>query len=244
MSITEICFNLSPLEMWENCNDGYQHTYGEHPHMTIDIFKKQRNQLLFDFLSNSWEVNTLFQEIYDQKWFWQWRYHKHDVLNHTILVVRNFMEQYEALNLLFHWKIKRYFDEQIDGVPKLLLVQLWLVFHDAWKKTIHQISWTMRWHAAYTVQYQLQEITKRFGLHEAHRMYLENIVLYHDVPLEDENNNNTRVFLQNHAIYIEGLLISLADILSCEWKEIRVERLEKRRKFVLSELEKELPRQS
>ena len=54
----------------------------------------------------------------------------------------------------------------------------------------------MRGHAAYTVQFQLDEIGKRFGLLESHKTYLQNIILHHDTPLEDDANSDTREILK------------------------------------------------
>lgn len=224
-------------------NSNYNHSWlpdHELQPMTVEKLKNQRTSLLHDFLHDHVVYNTLFNEIYDQEWFWNWRYHKYDVLNHTRWVVRNFMVQYQELNLLFAWKLALYFDNEIDGLSKLVLTQLWLVFHDAWKQSIFKENWTMRGHAAYTVQFQLDEIGKRFGLLESHKTYLQHIILHHDTPLEDDTNIATRKILKSNDVYLEWLLISLADIMSCEWEEMNPEWIENRRNFVIAELEKHI----
>jgi hypothetical protein len=206
--------------------------------LTTEQLKRQRNSMLYDFLQEHVIYSTWFEEIYSQSWFWQWRYHKYDVLNHTRRVVKNFMTQYTKLNKQFSGKIKQYFSNEIDWLSKLLLTQLWLILHDAWKKPIYEIQWTMRWHAAYAVQFQLEAICKRFKLLQSHKTYLENIILHHDTPLEDNANSITREILKWNGVYIEWLLISLADIMSCEWDEVNPESLINRREFVIAEMKR------
>lgn len=207
--------------------------------LKVSQLKEHRNSLLYSFLQEESSMcDAWFAEIYAQAWFGQWRYHKYDVLNHTRRVVRNFMVKLQEFDDHFEGKITKYFHHEIDGVSKLLLTQLGLIFHDAWKQPIYEIQWNMRGHAAYAVQHQLADICQRFNLSDLQKTYLENIILYHDTPLEEDVNQEIREILQNNGVYVEALLISLADLMACEWEKIQEERIEKRREFVVSEMEK------
>lgn len=170
---------------------------------------------LIDFFVNnerSEDVLFYFQEIFNQEGFGHNRFHKYDVLNHT----RELVKQYRKANFIPE-KVRLYLLETIDGVDKDLLLQIAMCFHDSAKKIMKDSTGSMKGHAEYTVKNQLKEISKRFGFTENQKKYIGNIILYHDFILSD--NPEINQFLKDNGIEVEGLIISLVDILSTQGEE-------------------------
>ena len=172
------------------------------------------SKLIDSFVNNERNEDVLFyfQEIFNQEGFGQNRFHKYDVLNHT----RKLVKQYRKADFISE-KVRTYLSEIIDGISKDLLLQVAMCFHDSGKKIMKDSTGSMKGHAEYTVKNQLEEISKRFGFTENQKMYVSNIILYHDFIFSDSEEINK--FLKDNHIEAEGFIVSLVDILSTQGEE-------------------------
>lgn len=172
------------------------------------------SKLIDSFVNNerSEDVLFYFQEIFNQEGFGQNRFHKYDVINHT----RELLKQYRKADFIPE-KARSYLSETVDGINKDLLLQAAMCFHDSGKKIMKDSTGSMKGHAEYMVKNQLEEISKRFGFTENQKMYVGNVILYHDFILS--NNEAINQFLKDNHIEVEGLIISVVDTLSTQGTE-------------------------
>ncbi|EKE30219.1 MAG: hypothetical protein ACD_2C00025G0010 [uncultured bacterium (gcode 4)] len=183
---------------------------------------------LVDYLvSDSKEriIKAAFPEIFSQKWFWKWRFHKWDVYDHTRETISNF----KSMSFLPD-KIKRYLNTQIDWISREALLLIAMAFHDSGKKPQFGITGKTKFHADYTMDNQFEAISERFHLTANQKEYVWNIIRYHDI--NPENLWPNEELFKTIWIYIEHNIISYCDLYATMWSDCSDEDLIIRRETV------------
>lgn len=192
-------------------------------------------QLINIFLTHDNTI-PLFAEIYNQKWYMQWDFHKWDVLDHTKHVLKNFISLCDKFALKVPW-LQKYMDSKIDEVSIQSLTNIALIYHDAGKKIMKETTWYMRWHAAYTIEHQWNDIAKRYQLTPKQSNFIASIITYHDIPPE-KIDTDIATILQKLNAYPAFLLVTLSDIMATMWTAIKQEWIDARSEYVFNSLEK------
>ena len=104
--------------------------------------EKQIRELIDLFLDweMSYKVRAIFSEIFEQEWFGKNKYHKYDVPEHT----KEALRIYRGFDFVPD-KIRKVFLEKIEGLTKDVLIQLAIIFHDAGKKMVFDLTLSDDW---------------------------------------------------------------------------------------------------
>lgn len=194
-----------------------------------ELSKEEKiNKDIQDFLNN--KPTAKFYHVQKQEWFWISKWHKRDVPTHsknTLLYYRNYISKNDELI--------KYFSERINWVSRKTLMELALIFHDAWKMDIYKKTWSMRWHEKFTLQNQISEIANNFFLDDEQKKYISNIIYFHHL-LPENLTEQEKTLIMNNDIFIEYLILTLCDLVSTQWYAVNKKDIESRHNYVDKEI--------
>ena len=172
------------------------------------------------------ELSYYFNEVYQQKGFGQGEHHRYDVFDHTRLALM-IWRKFDFIPLLIADKLK----QKIDGLTKKTLIELALCFHDAGKMMQYNLTGSLYNHGLYTVTWQIALINLRFNLTENQKNYVTKLIKHHMAFAGDRQA--AEQLLQAEEIFIETLLIALADLMACQGPAINQSDIKKVNDYVI-----------